>query len=241
MVGILHRCLVRPTVLLASRLLLLLPARMSTAQEPQVSSEPRASTATTDERSAIVATIQHYFRAGDTGSSAELRAGFHPMAMMYSVTPTGEVAAVTQTTWQQRLEANRAPVAATERRIDWIRNAGTGAAAKLTSTFATFQFIDYVELRKTNGRWQIVGKIFHRREPIDAALNAEASDRIAIEALLAPPTADKLRIVHLDISGTAAFAEIARDAGTGSVVDYALVLRTADGWRTFNPSTVPKP
>jgi hypothetical protein len=209
---------------------------MSIAQEPPPSSLPPASNAAADDRSAITATIRHYFRAGDTGSSAELRAAFHPSAMMFSVTPAGEVVAVTQPTWQQRLDANRSPVAASERRIDWIRTAGNGAAAKLTSTFATFQFIDYVLLRKTSDRWQIVGKIFHRRESVDTPSIADASaDRQAIAALLAGP----LHVV--DIIGSAAFAELAHQSDSGSIVGYALVLRTVDGWRILNLSYHPTP
>jgi hypothetical protein len=216
------------------------------------------------------------------------------MAMMFSVSPTGQVVAVTQATWQQRLDANRSPVAALERRIEWIRTNGTGAAAKLTSRFATFHFIDYVLLIKSNDRWQIVAKIFHRLEPVDAPLNADpAPDRQAIDALLtrtlravdasdareldsvyvpramtftasdgqlvavsiaewqarfeeqtaanAPSTPTTRRITQVDVSGTAAFAEIVHESGTGRMVEYMLLLRTGVGWRLFNVSHAPSP
>jgi hypothetical protein len=189
-----------------------------------------------DDRAEIAAAIQHYFRAGDLGSSAELRAAFHPTAMMFWLAPSGEVASLDQRAWQQRLDANSSPVAAIERRIDWIRVSGDGAAAaKLTSRFTTFQFIDYVILRKAGARWQIVGKVFHRREPVDAPLNADAAaDRDAIEALIAPVATH--RIVDVDVGGTAALVELAHDREGTGVVGYALLLRTGDGWRILDPA-----
>jgi hypothetical protein len=208
-----------------------MPASSSQSASPPSATSASSSRSAADDRSEISAAIQHYFRAGDLGSSADLRAAFHPTAMMFWLAPSGKVASLDQRAWQQRLDANPAPVAAIERRIDWIRVSGDAAAAKLTSRFATFQFIDYVVLRKAGARWQIVGKVFHRREPADAPLNA---DRAAIEALVAPVTTH--RIVDIDVGGTAAFVELAHDRDGTSVVGYALLLRTGDGWRILDPA-----
>lgn len=264
-----------------------MPASSLPSASPDSATSASSSRSAAADRSEIATAIQHYFRAGDLGSSAELRAAFHPTAMMFWLAPSGQVAALAQRAWQQRLDANRSPVAAIERRIDWIRITGDGASAKLTSRFATFEFIDYVVLLKAGGRWQIVGKVFHRREPVDAPLNADAAaDRGAIEALIATKframdsndatglarvyaaravtftTADAQlvtvpiaewearydesrangtavvvathRIVEIDVGGTAAFVELAHDLESTTVVDYALLLRTGDGWRILD-------
>lgn len=49
-------------------------------------------------------------------------------------------------------------------KIDHVDLLGTAASARLTIDYPTYQFIDYFNLLKIEGRWLVVGKIFHRRQ-----------------------------------------------------------------------------
>ena len=51
------------------------------------------------DRTLIRTAIQRYFNAGDTGSSAELRQGFHPGAMMFWVSGDGVLQSRSQSQW----------------------------------------------------------------------------------------------------------------------------------------------
>jgi len=66
--------------------------------------------------------------------------------------------------------------------------AGDAAVARLHSEFPTHQFDDLVSLLRVDGRWRIVLKVFHRREPADAPLPAPAqvdAEQKAIREVLA--------------------------------------------------------
>ena len=136
-------------------LVLLLTARLQTSSAPPA------------DRAAIEETIGHYFRAGDTSSSAELREAFHPAAMMFFVRD-GNLAGVSQPEWWARIDASRERVVALSRRIPIVDLAGDAAVAKVLSEYPTHRFEDYMSLLKIGGRWRIVGKIFHRTVPPDA-------------------------------------------------------------------------
>jgi Putative lumazine-binding len=145
-----------------------------------------APSASAEDRSAIEATIGHYFKAGDTASANELRLAFHPAAMMFFV-KDGALSGVSQPEWWARSDANKAPVAALSRRIPVIDVAGDAAFAKVISVYPTHRFEDYMTLMKIDGRWWIVGKIFHRTVPPDApppAAAAASAEREAIRATL---------------------------------------------------------
>jgi Putative lumazine-binding len=138
------------------------------------------------DRAAIEETIGHYFRAGDTSSSQELRLAFHPATMMFFV-KDGALTGVSQPEWWARTDANKTPVVALSRRIPVVDVTGDAGVAKILSDYPTHRFADYMSLMKINGRWWIVGKIFHRTVPHDAppaASAAVAADREAIRATL---------------------------------------------------------
>lgn len=144
--------------------------------------------AAVDPEPAIRETIGHYFRAGDTASSAELRRAFHPATMMFSVAKDGAVAGVSQPEWWARLDANRNPTAALSRKITLLGVEGNAAIARVVSEYPEFRFEDYMTLLEIDGTWKIVGKIFHRTEPVSAPPAAEPetrADREAIRAVLA--------------------------------------------------------
>ena len=119
----------------------------------------------TSDRTLIRAAIQRYFNAGDTGSSAELRQGFHPGAMMFWVSGDGILQSRSQSQWCKALdEAVAAPARAVRRQIQWVELNGGVAVASLLSQFSQYQFQDYVLLARAAGRWQIVSKVFQRLE-----------------------------------------------------------------------------
>ncbi len=163
---------------------------LASTTQAQSAAAPSADTAR--ERAEITAAIEHYFRAGDENSAAELRAAFHPTAMMFWVSPAGTLSGLSQSAWQARLDrakadSTRAPVKAQSRRILWIEITGAAAAAKLHSGYPGYAYDDYVSLLRTSDGWRIVGKVFHRREPATVAFAAPAqvrTDRDAIEAVL---------------------------------------------------------
>jgi hypothetical protein len=135
---------------------------------------------------AIEETIGHYLKAGDTASSNELRLAFHPAAMMFFV-KDGALSGVSQPEWWARTDANKTPVPALSRRIPVVDAAGEAAVAKVLSVYPTHRFEDYMALVKLDGRWWIVGKIFHRTVPPDAPpppASAVAADREAVRATL---------------------------------------------------------
>jgi hypothetical protein len=138
------------------------------------------------DRAAIEETIGHYFRAGDTSSSQELRQAFHPATMMFFV-KDGALTGVSQPEWWVRADANKTPVVALSRQIPIVDITGDAAVAKIVSDYPTHRFADYMSLMKITGRWWIVGKIFHRTEPHDAPPPPAATvstDRDAIRATL---------------------------------------------------------
>jgi hypothetical protein len=146
-----------------------------------------APAAAPSDRAAIEETISHYFKAGDTASSAELRLAFHPTAMMFFV-KDGALSGVSQPEWWARSDANKTPVAALSRHIPLVEVGAAGeiAVAKVLSVYPTHR-LDYMTLVRLDGRWWIVGKIFHRTVPPDAAApsaSAVAADREAIRATL---------------------------------------------------------
>jgi hypothetical protein len=151
-----------------------------------VNEAPSPSSSAATDRSAIEAAVGHYFKAGDTGSSAELREAFHPAAMMFFV-KDGALAGVSQPEWWARADSTKSPVAAQSRAIPVVDVAGDAAFAKVISVYPTHRFADYMSLMRIDGRWWIVGKIFHRIVPPDAPEPAAAAvdaDRAAIRATL---------------------------------------------------------
>ena len=138
------------------------------------------------DRAAIEAAVGHYFVAGDTNSSAELRQAFHPAAMMFFVRDGG-LAGVSQPEWWSRIDASKEIVKALSRKFPFVDQAGDAAVAKVASEYPTHRFHDYMSLLRIGGQWRIVGKIFHRTVPPDAPppdAAAAAADADAIRATL---------------------------------------------------------
>ena len=140
------------------------------------------------DRALIRTAIQRYFNAGDMGSSAELRQGFHPGAMMFWISGDGVLQGRSQSQWCRLLDqAVAAPVRAVRRQIQWIDLNGGVAVASLLSQFPQYQFQDYVLLARTGERWQITAKVFQRLDgvPGDDAVATTDDRRAEILELLA--------------------------------------------------------
>ena len=140
------------------------------------------------DRAAVEETVRHYFRSGDENAASELEIAFHPTLGMYWVDKDGRVQELDRHAWAERLRAATTRQPATVRRIVSVEVAGDAAVARLHSEFPTHQFDDLVSLLRVDGRWRIVLKVFHRREPADAPLPAPAqvdAEQKAIREVLA--------------------------------------------------------
>lgn len=169
--------------MLGPAVLLLLATLLPAAPAPAA---PGSAAASASDRLAIEETIGHYYLAGDTASSAELRRAFHPAAMMFFV-KDGVLNGVSQPEWWSRTDANKDPVKARSRRIPLVDVSGDAAVAKVLSEYPTHRFEDYMSLLRIGGQWRIVGKIFHRTVPANAPEpdpSAAAADADAIRASL---------------------------------------------------------
>lgn len=140
------------------------------------------------DRAAVEETVRHYFRSGDENDAAELETAFHPTLGMYWVDRNGNVQVLDRHAWAERLRSATSRQPATVRRIVSVDVAGDVAVAKLHSEFPSHQFDDLVTLLRMGGRWRIVLKVFHRRDPADAPLPTAAqveAERQAIRGVLA--------------------------------------------------------
>ena len=181
------------------------------------------------ERAAIEDTIRHYFRSGDENDASELEIAFHPTLGMYWVGKDGAVQELDRQAWAERLRTATSRQPATVRRIVSVEVAGDAAVARLHSEFPTHQFDDLVSLLRVDGRWRIVLKVFHRREPSDAPLPAPAqvdAERRAIREVLARA------LQAMDAGDGARLGSTALARGQTYAVDRGeLVAVSVPGWQ----------
>ncbi len=147
-----------------------------------------AAPAPSSDRAAIEETIRHYFRSGDENDAAELEISFHPTLGMYWVGKDGSVQELDRRSWAERLRSATSRQPATLRRIVSVDVDGDAAVARLHSEFPTHHFDDFVSLLRVDGRWRVVLKVFHRREPPDAPLPGASQvdgERKAVREVLA--------------------------------------------------------
>jgi Putative lumazine-binding len=137
------------------------------------------------EREAIAACVRRYFAAVDRSNSAELKRAFHPATMMFWRGDDGSVAGLSQADWAKRLDAGPPLGPADRREIVRIDVEGEAAAAVTVSTYPTFAFEDFLLLLRVRGRWQIVAKVFHRRQGASPAAAPAGNAREAIAEVLA--------------------------------------------------------
>lgn len=202
------------------------------------------------DRAAIEATIRHYFRSGDENDASELEIAFHPTLGMYWIGKDGAVQELDRKAWAERLRSATTRQPATVRRIVSVEVVGDAAVARLHSEFPSHQFDDLVSLLRVDGRWRIVLKVFHRREPPDAPLPAAAqldAEKRAIREVLARafqamgtwearaqgkarPSAREVDWV--EVASDVAVARMTHGQGAERIVGYGSLLKVADGgWK----------
>ncbi|NOK08473.1 hypothetical protein HNS30_05395 [Corallococcus exercitus] len=129
--------------------------------------------------------VQAYFQASDTGSSRLLRSAFHPDVLMHWVNGAdGSLRTRTQLEWWQALDADaKAPQPATGRRQVVLDREGPFALMEAVSHWPDHAFDDLLLVVETPVGWRIVGKVFQRLAPGEAA-TASPSTEQEIRAVL---------------------------------------------------------
>jgi len=181
------------------------------------------------ERTAVEEAVHHYFRSGDENDASELEIAFHPTLGMYWMGRDGSVQELDRHAWAERLRTATSRQPATVRRIVSVEVAGDAAVARLHSEFPTHQFDDFVSLLRVGGRWRIVLKVFHRREPGDGPFPSSSqvdSERKAIREVLS-------RVAQaLDQGDGARLGSVALARGQTYAADRGdLVAVSIPGWQ----------
>lgn len=105
-------------------------------------------------------TLNFYLEGGTNNDFETLKKAFHPTATMKFIGDEyKEVNAL------EFFEKGMKPGPKQDRitRIVSVSVTGNAANAQLEIEYPTFMFIDYMNLLKIDGQWQIVGKIFYRK------------------------------------------------------------------------------
>lgn len=120
------------------------------------------------EKKAITAAVELYFQGHATGDGNLMRKAFHPESKLFSV-KDGQLAQRTAAEFAAGFSGKpEADEAKRVRKILQLDYAGDAAMVKVELRYPAVVFIDYLSLLKIDGRWQIVNKIFHRRQPAAA-------------------------------------------------------------------------
>ena len=113
-----------------------------------------------EDKEAITTTINYYFEGSKTDNPETMKKPFHPDATL-KYTKDGEYAMIpiqkyfTYFTNTKKREF--------EGKIHYIDVVGTAANVKITATYKTHQFTDYMNMIKLNEGWKIVSKISYRK------------------------------------------------------------------------------
>ena len=111
--------------------------------------------------------LNYFFTGLDELDAEIVKQAFHPEARSYSTTPTG-LCVYGVSEWDGFIEQAKQDPEHTFARsrarktILMIDITGTAASAKVRWEFADCTYTDYYNLLKLDGRWQIVGEIYHR-------------------------------------------------------------------------------
>lgn len=113
-----------------------------------------------NDKEAIKKTINYYFEGSKTDNPDLLRKAFLPDATLkylnakgnYKMRPIQEFFGFFTNTKTRKFES----------KIYYIDVSGTAANVKLSTKYKTYQYIDYMNMLKTNDGWKIVSKISHK-------------------------------------------------------------------------------
>ncbi|MEO0734692.1 MAG: nuclear transport factor 2 family protein [Bacteroidota bacterium] len=106
-------------------------------------------------------TVRYYLDGGTNNDFATLKKAFHPEAMMQYMSGDNFTKVNALEFFGSRMKPG--PKSNRKTRVVHIDVSGNAATAKLEIDYPTFTFVDYMTLLKTDGKWQIVSKVFYRR------------------------------------------------------------------------------
>ena len=110
----------------------------------------------------IEGVIQNYFEGYQKADTNLIKKAFHPDTKLLSI-DSGKMDVLKMEDWLKGLEDrhSRADIRVGKLIIQSIDVTHETAVVKLNIKFPTFEFTDYLSLLKIDGKWIIVGKIFH--------------------------------------------------------------------------------
>jgi hypothetical protein len=109
--------------------------------------------------------IQDYFQGYQQADTKLIQNAFHSDTRLLSV-DNGQLDKTEMSDWLKSLEERRlrGDIRKGVLKIESIDSQDYAASVKLKITFPAFEFTDYLSLLKIDGKWQIVGKIYHFKE-----------------------------------------------------------------------------
>ena len=123
------------------------------------------------EKMAVKGAVKLYFEGLEKRDVESLKKAFHPDAKLIFV-KEGQLKQLSQEQWYEGFKAKpdaASPPVKVERKISSIDVAGDAAVVKVEIDAPAYQFTDYLSLIKSDGRWQIVNKVFHRKDKVTAS------------------------------------------------------------------------
>ena len=105
-------------------------------------------------------TLNYYLEGGTNNDFSILKKAFHETATMKFI---GEQYKEVNALEFFENVIKPGPKQNRQTRMDYINISGNAASAKLEIEYATFTFIDYMNLLNIDGEWKIVSKIFFKK------------------------------------------------------------------------------
>ena len=112
------------------------------------------------DKEAIVRNMNYYFDGMRTDNPALLKKAFHPDATLKYIDTKGTYHMRSIQTFFSYFTNTK--TRSFQGNIEAIDISGNTANVKLTATYETYQYIDYLNMLKTKDGWKIVGKISHQ-------------------------------------------------------------------------------
>jgi hypothetical protein len=111
-----------------------------------------------EDRTAVAAVLREYLRVTDEQSQASIARSFHPTALLMSATQGGELYALTQAAWWQRVSRPRSAPIRRQSTIRHIDVVGAAAIARIDIVTGDSRSTDYLTLLRLADGWRIVNK-----------------------------------------------------------------------------------
>jgi len=118
-------------------------------------------TAQEADKALIQKTVSYYLDGGTNNDFETLKKAFHKNATMKYIR-NGEYKEVNAIEFFQKA-IKPGPKQNRTTKIANINVTGNAASARLEIDYATFRFVDYMNLIKIDGEWKVVSKIFYRQ------------------------------------------------------------------------------